>query len=308
MTPFLKWPGGKRWLVAFFLQHVRGIEFRRYVEPFLGGGAVFFGLEPPRAFLSDVNADLINVYLQVRADPSQLVRRLKWLPVDNETYFHLRGSTPTAPIESAVRFLYLNRTAFGGMYRLNRRGEFNVPFGGGERTPRLLWERGLLQVGSRALSGAVIEVADFEETLDRTGSGDLVYCDPTYTAAHNNNGFVRYNERIFSWMDQVRLAAAAQRAASRGAHVIVSNASHADITRLYPGVELHTVTRWSGLPKVASKRSITQELVMMLRPPACFQSTVEDAFLSTAAASSTVIPKVRPEGSQSSLDSIYFRG
>jgi DNA adenine methylase len=283
LTPFLKWPGGKRWLVPFFLELVGGLEYRRYVEPFLGGGAVFFGLEPPRAFLSDVNPDLINVYLQVRADPSQLVRWLKRLPVDDETYFRLRGATPMASIESAVRFLYLNRTAFGGMYRLNRRGEFNVPFGGGQRTPRLLWKRRLLQEASRALTGAVIEVADFEETLDRTGSGDLVYCDPTYTAAHNNNGFVRYNERIFSWADQMRLAEAARRASSRGAHVIVSNASHADIERLYPEAELHTVTRWSGLPTVASKRGITQELVFFLRPPARFNRLVKDSFLSRQA-------------------------
>src|ERR1039457_1165848 len=222
--PFLKWPGGKRWLTGYVASALGYRGYRRYFEPFLGGGAVFFALQPEVAMLSDVNADLISTYTEVRSRPHELVRRLKQLPVDRATYNNLREAEPENRVDRAVRFLYLNRTAFGGIYRLNRNGGFNVPFGGGQRTPAPLWEDGLLLDASRSLRSAEISVADFEEALVGAGPGDLVYCDPTYTVAHNNNGFVRYNERNFSWEDQKRLADTCQRLAREGATVLVSNA------------------------------------------------------------------------------------
>lgn len=165
-----------------------------------------------------------------------------------------------------MRFLYLNRTCFAGVYRLNRKGEFNVPFGGGGRTPSPLWESRLLEDASRALANAVIMASDFEDVLDQAGAGDLVYCDPTYTTAHNQNGFVRYNERNFSWDDQERLARSCNLASGRGAAVLVSNAYHDDIRDLYPEAQIRIVERWSGLPPAANKRQLTQELVLFLEP------------------------------------------
>jgi DNA adenine methylase len=222
--PFLKWPGGKRWLIPYIHNLLKEQVFDRYFEPFLGGGAVFFSLHPRVATLSDVNAELVNTYLQVKARPLDLIEKLKKIPVDKETYLSLREASPINPVDRAVRFLYLNRTAFGGMYRLDREGHFNVPFGGGERTPEPLWRDNLLINASEILRNTVIATADFEEILARTGKGDLVYCDPTYTVSHNNNGFIRYNERNFSWSDQVRLARVCREAATRGATILVSNA------------------------------------------------------------------------------------
>jgi DNA adenine methylase len=265
--PFLKWPGGKRWLVPRACELLEGLIFTRYVEPFLGGGAMYFGLRPANAILVDINRDLINVYKQVQADPTELIDRLKRLPVDAEEYERIRVSLPMDPVDAAVRFLYLNRTAFGGMYRLNRQGQFNVPFGGGQRTPAPLWRDRLLAEASSALEGAVIRVADFEETLAEAGAGDLVYCDPTYTVAHNNNGFVRYNERNFSWADQKRLARVCSEAAGRGAFVLVSNAVHDEIEALYPNAELLTVSRWSRLSPRPHKRQRTSEALFVFRPP-----------------------------------------
>lgn len=134
VQPFLKWPGGKRWLVPELIKIVGEYDYVTYREPFLGGGALFFGLRPKQSVLSDINSDLINTYRHVKYRAVALLEQLRPLPINQVTYDRLRECCPSSPLQRAVRFLYLNRTAFGGMYRLNQQGEFNVPFGGGERT------------------------------------------------------------------------------------------------------------------------------------------------------------------------------
>ncbi|MCE5309045.1 MAG: Dam family site-specific DNA-(adenine-N6)-methyltransferase [Acidobacteriales bacterium] len=215
VVPFLKWPGGKRWIVPQLLNVLGSFQFERYFEPFLGGGALFFALRPSRALLSDLNPDLINTYVQVKQNAAAITRKLRRLPVSAEKYDRMRASSPASRFERAVRFLYLNRTAFGGIYRLNREGVFNVPFGGGQRTPEALWRDGLLANAACVLKTARFLTCDFEKATADVGENDLVYCDPTYTVAHSNNGFVRYNERNFAWDDQKRLAACCQRLARR---------------------------------------------------------------------------------------------
>jgi DNA adenine methylase len=264
--PFLKWPGGKRWLARWILDLLGDCSYKAYFEPFLGGGALFFALQPEKALLSDVNNDLINTYVHVRNEPQQLIRRLKQLPVNKATYNRLRELNPRRQVDRAVRFLYLNRTAFGGMYRLNRQGSFNVPFGGGERTPKPLWGDDLLVNASRILKNATLCSSDFDELLSGAGSGDLVYCDPTYTVAHNNNGFIRYNEKNFSWDDQKRLANTCQRLARAGATVLVSNADHDDIVRLYRASKVYRVDRVSLLCPDSKKRKPTTELLCVFNP------------------------------------------
>lgn len=264
VKPFLKWPGGKRWLVPAIRQHLGDRQFNRYIEPFLGGGAVYFGLQPSGAVLSDINADLINTYIQVQTRVDEIVTRLKQYSVDKQTYLDVRNADPSDPTDQAVRFLYLNRTAFAGMYRLNRRGEFNVPFGGGDRTPAPLWTNGLIRSASEALSGATLTACDFQGPIDEAGAGDIIYCDPTYTVAHNNNGFVRYNERNFSWKDQQRLAAACRGAASRGAYVLVSNAVSPDVKELYSDASWLTVRRKSLICPDPIKRQETSELLLVM--------------------------------------------
>ncbi len=152
------------------------------------------------------------------------------------------------------------------MYRLNRRGEFNVPFGGGERRPDPLWNDDLLVSAARTLSSADLRCADFELILRSARSGDLVFCDPTYTVAHNNNGFVRYNETNFRWVDQVRLASVCSRLRSRGVTVIVSNAFHAEVRSLYPDATVLDVERTSTLCPSPTKRRSTQEFLFVLTP------------------------------------------
>jgi DNA adenine methylase len=264
VKPFLKWPGGKRWILPHIRDLLAGHTFDTYIEPFLGGGAVFFGLRPEKAVLSDINLDLIITYRKVKESPLEILDRLKALAVDAATYHRLREWKPTSEIDRAVRFLYLNRTAFAGMYRLNRQGRFNVPFGGGQRTPEPLWNHNLLLEASAALSNAKILSDDFEATIRTAGEGDFVYCDPTYTVAHNNNGFIRYNERNFSWDDQRRLARAAAQAAERGAIVLVSNGVHQEIRDLYPTARIQLLDRLTLLCPRPNKRGNTQEYLFVL--------------------------------------------
>ena len=259
VRPFLKWPGGKRWLVPLLRELIEGIDFKTYREPFLGGGALFFALRPKSAVLSDVNEDLINTYRQVKYRSQLLLDTLRELPIDQTTFDRLRRSSDGSPLQRATRFLYLNRTAFGGMYRLNQRGEFNVPFGGGERTTAPLWEYDLLHSAAKVLRRAQLRAADFEAAISEARKGDLVYCDPTYTVAHNNNGFVRYNERNFSWDDQRRLAQSCRSAASRGVCVIVSNAYHREVLHLFEPPRFIAVSRTSRLcPQTEHRRSIDE--------------------------------------------------
>lgn len=268
VEPFLKWPGGKRWLVARLIELVGETKFRRYFEPFAGGAALYFALQPRRAVLSDINADLINTYIQVKRHAPAIIERLKRLSVDEETYYNVRAEEPKARLDRAVRFLYLNRTAFGGIYRLNRQGRFNVPFGGGQRTPSVLWERELLPPAARVLRHAELVVGDFEVVLKEAGSGDLVYCDPTYTVSHSDNGFIRYNESNFRWEDQKRLAEVCLDLRSRGATVIVSNASHPAVSSVFKAPETHVFSRPSTVCPQAGSRRTVQEHVFMLRPKA----------------------------------------
>lgn len=265
---FLKWPGGKRWLTSRLVPVIRAFLKGQYIEPFLGGGAAFFALRPAKTLLSDINDDLINSYVQVRDNPEALERLLRAIPVDKQTYYQIRAQNPSIRLERAARFLYLNRTAFGGMYRLNRDGLFNVPYGGGERTPEILWRTGLLSKASHALKKAKIQSSDFECIIDQAVAGDVVYCDPTYTVAHNKNAFVRYNERNFSWTDQNRLATAAKRACARGVFVIISNAAHESISKLYWPFRPLLLERPSLLSPHQKARGYVDEYLFMMLPAA----------------------------------------
>lgn len=266
IKPFLKWPGGKRWLAKELALSISNRLDKNYYEPFLGGGAVFFTLRPKQAVLSDINGDLINVYLQVKFKPEELIDGLKELPISKDIYYNVRNSEPEELLNRAIRFLYLNRTAFGGLYRLNSHGKFNVPYGGGNRTPKPLWEDKLIERASIALQNVDLKVCDFERIMCRVGEGDVVYCDPTYTSTHNNNGFIRYNEKNFSWEDQKRLALTCLATCKRGALVIVSNASYKCLQELYAPFEPIVLTRKSLISRKTASRRLIQEYLFILDP------------------------------------------
>jgi len=261
--PFLKWTGGKRWLSSE-INDILLASRKRYYEPFLGGGAVFFSLRAWPATLSDINGDLITTYVQVRDNVDAVISRLQRLEIDRATFSRLRAMRPRSPVTQAVRMLYLNRTAFNGMYRVNSRGEFNVPFGCKEGT--ILCDEQLLRAASRALQNRTLVETDFEKVIDSAGAGDLVYADPPYTTCHDNNGFRRYNESLFLWADQERLAKACKRAVRRGASVVVSNAAHREIALLYSAFTVRRVFRYTSISASAEGRGIVSEVVYYKTP------------------------------------------
>jgi DNA adenine methylase len=173
--PFLKWPGGKRWLAPLLAEIVRPDLKGTYFEPFLGGGAVFLQLNPERAVLSDVNPDLISFLETIRQCPRQVVNAVWRYTNTKECYYKVRKMRPRTSVGAAARFLYLNRTCWGGIYRLNREGEFNTPFGYSGRTICRLHE---VLEGCVRFDRAELVCRDFEVSLPVCRKGDVVYLDP----------------------------------------------------------------------------------------------------------------------------------
>jgi DNA adenine methylase len=259
--PFLKWPGGKRWLVHQYASLFPS-KYGRYLEPFLGGGAVFFHLTPQRAVLSDTNSDLVNAYQCLKKHAKVIEKRLSELHQRHSKtlYYRIRATRPSDTIEQAVRFLYLNRTCFNGIYRVNLKGEFNVPIG---TKDLVAYPDNYLEGIAACLRHASIRVADFEETIDKAVADDFVFVDPPYTVMHNNNNFLKYNANLFSWPDQLRLVSAVKRAARRGAAIMISNADHHSVRELYGNFGTHhRVTRASILAADFLHRRKTTELVI----------------------------------------------
>ncbi|MBA5777870.1 Dam family site-specific DNA-(adenine-N6)-methyltransferase [Stappia sp. F7233] len=254
MKPFIKWAGGKRWLLndpSFGLPEFSG----RYIEPFLGGGAIFFHLAPPNAILSDVNERLIATYRSIR-DEWQLVQASLAEFQERhskEFYYEERCRQHSSSHHRAAQFLYLNRTCFNGLYRENLKGQFNVPLG--TKTQVTLLDDDF-EMASKILSRADLRTGDFEAIVAEAIEGDLLFLDPPYTTAHNCNGFVKYNQKIFTWEDQKRLMEAIRGAIQRGARVVLTNADHNSIHELY--VEL-------GAPKVVSRPSVISGTVSSRR-------------------------------------------
>ncbi len=262
MKPFLKWAGGKRWLFAKDNLPIPQ-TFNRYIEPFLGSGAGFFALRPDEAFLSDINPELVNTYLQIRDHPKAISAGLKFMQTEHskEHYYSVRARPFTADIDGAVRTLYLNRTCWNGLYRLNMKGKFNVPIG----TKNAIFspDEDFLAV-SLALKKAVVKVADFEETISLARIGDLIFVDPPYTVKHNQNGFVKYNEHLFSWDDQVRLRDSICKAIRIGATVCLTNADHPSIHDLYHGIgSIQAMSRASVISGKSKGRSIISEALLI---------------------------------------------
>ncbi|HEX2698594.1 MAG TPA: DNA adenine methylase [Acidimicrobiales bacterium] len=220
--PFLRWAGGKSWLAPKLAELFPNLEPARYLEPFLGSGAVFFGLRPESATLSDLNADLINAYEMVRDQPHELVAVLGSMKAGRESYYRVRKSHPQTPLRRAARFLYLNRLGFNGIYRVNRQGVYNVPFGGHDRKLQFFWHDDRLLLASKALSGVELRVADFSEVLASAGAGDLAYCDPVYLVRSVGESFSRYTHTPFDQGDLRRLGSAVDGAVQRGAVIALS--------------------------------------------------------------------------------------
>lgn len=232
LKPFLKWAGGKSHLLPD-LQRLVPKLYNRYIEPFLGGGALFFDLCPENAILSDLNAELINCYITVRDSPREVLKRLKDRPVNSKTFYKIRKQNPSTltNVERAARLIYLNKTCYNGLYRVNKLGQFNTPYGKNDNarvyTPSIILE------ASRALRNATILQGDFELILsEHASSRDFVYLDPPYPRGHSSN-FTRYTSDFFYKKDHLRLAKVVRELDERNCRFVLSNTKHPLISEIY---------------------------------------------------------------------------
>ncbi|WP_428662130.1 DNA adenine methylase [Runella sp.] len=267
LTPFLRWTGSKRWFTKDYLKNFLPEKFNNFHEPFLGAGAVFFYLKSQNKdlhrqfYLSDTNSDLINCYSQLKGDANAVIKFLSQYKNTEKDYYAIRASNPEGLSEQAARFIYLNRTSFNGIYRVNSNGVYNVPYGKRHNvdivTERLLQEIQLL------LNGSTLSNRSFEKSIDDIKEGDLVFIDPPYTTAHENNGFIEYNQILFSWEDQLKLKEYIVKIIEKKAFFILTNASHHSLLDLYNN--LANIQKISRLSKVGGRnktRGIYNELVI----------------------------------------------
>jgi len=243
--PFVKWAGGKTQLLDALVERApRDID--TYYETFLGGGAMFFrllsdpDLAPKRAVLNDVNRDLVTVYEVVRDEVERLVDRLGrtaegYLAADEDErarlFYEERGRRPEGRVDLAARFIFLNKTCFNGLYRVNRKGEFNVPHGR-YRSPRILDEQGLRDA-SAALRDVEITCLDFEAALAAPRAGDFVYLDPPFEPLSKTSSFTGYTQGAFDRLEQRRLKWAVDDLTERSVCVMLSNSPQDYILGLY---------------------------------------------------------------------------
>jgi DNA adenine methylase len=271
--PFLKWPGGKSWLAPLLVSCIKHVLKGTYIEPFLGGGAVFFQLQPKKAILSDTNRELIECTISLRNEVDAIIGVIRRWTNDEECYYWVRKKKPKKQHSAAARLIYLTHTCWGGVYRVNKKGDFNVPFG---NSGRHICDYKSLRTCSRILKCADIYFADFETIIDLATEGDVVYSDPPYTTLGQNNGFIRYNEHLFAWSDQKRLSRVSNRASKRGALIIVSGLWHKSILKLYKGWWAIPVSRYSNVSaKVEGRRRVTEALLFSRKPNFTSESTDE---------------------------------
>ncbi len=260
-APFLKWVGGKTSLLPELLKHVPSL-LRRYHEPFVGGGALFFAVAPRRACLSDNNAELVHCYRQVRDDVYPVLDALARHVYDRTHFTTVRALDPMQlePAERAARFIYLNKTCFNGLWRVNRAGRFNVPIGR-YKNPRFHDPSSLI-LASRALKGVEIEHAPFEDALAKAAPGDFVYLDPPYDPVSTTASFASYTASGFGWEDQKRLARACIVLNRRGVRFLLSNSATPRIKELYRGFEQRMVRAPRFINSKGDSRGHVDELLV----------------------------------------------
>lgn len=239
--PFVKWAGGKRQLLPL-LTGMFPDGYGAYHEPFVGGGAVLFNIlasgKPAACHASDLNSDLILAYVTIRDRVGDLIESLKSHDAafreDSKRYYYaVRAQSPRSQVEKASRLIFLNRTCFNGLYRVNSRGMFNVPMGS-YANPKIVDGDNLHAVSAAFQEGGVtFECSDFESVLRKAEPGDLVYFDPPYHPVNNGGNFTGYTSGSFTYADLKRLAAVCRKLDESGCRVMLSNSCAGEVTSLF---------------------------------------------------------------------------
>lgn len=266
VRPIIKWAGGKWGLMSSLRQRLPPSErIQRYYEPFVGGAALFFHLQPINAQLSDTNAELINLYTVVRDQLPALLDALGAHVNERDHFYRIRAQDPVtlAPAARAARLIFLNKTCFNGLYRVNRRGEFNVPFG--RYSNPTLCDVANLTAACVALQGITLTQADYATALAGATAGDFIYFDPPYQPVSKTASFTSYTEARFGPAEQEQLVATMAGLAARGCYVMQSNSDTPLIRDLYgnlPGFFVETIQANRSINSKASGRGPVNELVI----------------------------------------------
>ncbi len=283
-APFLKWAGGKWRLAPVIAGAIAGLPVQRYLEPFLGGGGMFFGLRrrglAAPAVLNDADPALMLTFRQVRDAPGAVIAALERLASEYlaaghaeraALYYRVRASEPDDEAEQAARLIFLNRTCYNGLYRLNRRGQFNVPHGRYARP--LICDAEKLRACSEALRSADLRCGDFAEVCELAGPGDFVYLDPPYVPLSATSNFTAYTGDRFGPAEQARLARAVRELAGRGAWFALSNSALPEVEELYRGFSFRTVTMPRAINSRPSLRAPVAEYLVTNLPARAGEAT-----------------------------------
>lgn len=258
--PFLRWAGGKKWLLKDINNYLPENTFEQYHEPFIGGGSMLFHLNPKKAFISDLNHELIETYVAIKEEVHEVIKHLKQFKNTKEAYYKIREQKFRSSSKRAARFIYLNQTSFNGIYRVNKNGKYNVPYGYREN---LQFNYDNLINVKNTLSNIQVSAGDFYNVIDNVKKNDLVFLDPPYTVTHNNNGFVQYNKNIFCIEEQYRLAKLINELKEIGAYYILTNAAHPTIMNIFNnGDKIFEVERSSLIGGKNAKRGKYAELII----------------------------------------------
>ncbi len=267
--PILKWAGGKQQLLNVLLPKIPK-KYNRYIEPFFGGGALFFSLQPEKAIISDSNPELVNLYRCISRDANELIRRLSKVEPNEEEYYKIRSLdyNEIPSFEAAARTIYLNRLCFNGLYRVNRKGMFNVPYGY-YKNPRICDTEGLKNA-SEILNRAEIILGDYKDVLrNHAGADDFIYLDPPYLPVSEYSDFKRYTKEQFYEEDHVELAEEARRLHDLGCHVLLTNSNHPMVYDFYGGFEIEVVQTRRNINKIGKKRR-GEDVVIHIPPKGRF--------------------------------------
>lgn len=259
--PILKWAGGKTQMLDILVSNAPK-QYNKYIEPFVGGGALFFELSPKNGIIADSNLEIINLYKTIAEDVDELIKKLKEMKNEEEFYYMVRAIEPKTltNVERAARTLYLNRTCYNGLYRVNKQGQFNVPFGK-YKNPKICDEEKLYAV-SKVLKNTTIVHGDYKDVLyDYAKPGDFIFLDPPYFPISQYSDFKRYTKEQFHDEDQIKLAAEVKRLRDIGCHVLLTNSNHPLVHEFYKEFEISVHQTKRNISSKASKRSGEDVLV-----------------------------------------------
>jgi DNA adenine methylase len=267
VAPFLKWVGGKRQIMPEIEQHLPK-EIKVYIEPFIGGGAVLFHLQPKNAIINDFNSELINVYRAIEDDLEDLIIDLQQHKNESDYFYEIRALDRTTAFEQltnvarASRIIYLNKTCYNGLYRVNNSGKFNSPFGK-YKNPNIVNEPTLRAVNSYLNSNNIrIENTDYETILKEADKNSFVYLDPPYYPVSGSANFTGYIQGGWNEADQIRLKEACDRLHKQGIKFMQSNSCVDFIKNLYSDYHIHIVKANRAINSDGEKRGEVEEVLI----------------------------------------------